>query len=52
MEKIRDMDDYYNLMGRGVIGLDPFVATDELPKSDFVDESDFGVIVYETDVRL
>ncbi len=51
--EIRDMDDYYNLNGaRGVIGIDPFVATDDLPKSDFVDESEFGLIIYETDMKL
>ena len=51
--EIRDMDDYYNLTGvSGIIGIDPFVASDDLPKSDFVDESEFGITVYETDVKL
>lgn len=43
-EKIRDMDDYYNLNAQ-IIGIDPFVSTDELPKSDAKNE---GIVVYES----
>ena len=42
---IKDMDDYYNLVGAGIIGIDPFVATDDLPKSEAKDE---GLVVYES----